>query len=148
MGLLPLHYLFRYSSSFEPQDLQNVLSPSCLGDALSEHPHLVDLALSILTLSVPKYWLEQVGVSAPPGDWPLKDWIRDLVQRFAFIDRVLTGGLAKTPTYWLGGFFSPQAFLNVVQQVTPPKKLCNKVTSHTQYITECNKVLLFPVWTC
>lgn len=99
------------------QDLQNVISPNCFGDVLSEHPHLVDLALSILTLSVPKYWLEQVGPSAPPGDWTLKDWVRDLIQRFTHIDRVLTGGLAKTPTYWLGGFFNPQAFLNVVEQV-------------------------------
>ena len=99
------------------QDLQSVLLPTCLGDAICEHPYLVDLALSILTLAVPKYWLELVGSSAPPGDWPLKDWVRDLVQRYTFIDRVLTGGLIKTPTYWLGGFFNPQAFLNVVQQV-------------------------------
>ena len=37
-----------------------------------------------------------------------------------------TGGLAKTPTYWLGGFISPQDFLNVVQQVTPSKNFVTK----------------------
>ena len=107
------------------QAIHSSLQASCLG-ILYEHPHLVDLALSILTLSVPKYWLEQVGILAPSGAWPLKDWIRDLVQWFTFIDCVLTGGLAKTPTYWLGGFISSQDFLNVVQQVTPSKNFVTK----------------------
>ena len=130
------------------QDLQNVLSPTCLGDAISERPYLVDLALSILTLAVPKYWLEQVGTSAPPGDWPLKDWVRDLVKRYSFMDRVLTGGLARSPTFWLGGFFNPQAFLNVVQQVNNNSDPAHVISGDkTTPIAEHHQAMLLPIWT-
>lgn len=87
------------------------------GDVLKESTHLVDIAFSLLILNVPKCWHELVGPSAPPSHWPLKEWIQDLVLRFAFLDHVLIGGLAKTPTYWLGAFFNPQGFLSVIQQV-------------------------------
>lgn len=98
------------------QELQDILITT-KGDVHLESKHLIDIAFSLLTLNVPKYWLELIGPSAPPSNWPLKEWIQDLVLRFAFLDRVLIGGLAKTPTYWLGAFFNPQAFLSVIQQV-------------------------------
>ena len=84
---------------------------------LLESPQLVHLSISLLTLTVPQPWLALVGPSAPPGVWPLREWLQDLVLRFSFFDRVLAGGLAKTATYWLGAFFSPAAFLSMIQQV-------------------------------
>ncbi len=104
------------------QDLAaNVLTSTSLssskGDPPLDSPHLVDLSLALLTLTVPRCWQEIVGVSSPPGGWPLKEWIQDLVLRYTFLDRVLVGGLSKTPTYWLGAFFNPEAFLSLVQQV-------------------------------
>lgn len=104
-------------TDFSLQDLHNILCSPCTGDVLMERPQLVHLSLSLLTLSVPQPWLTLVGPSAPPGLWPLKEWLQDLVLRFSFLDRVLAGGLAKTATYWLGAFFNPAAFLNIIQQV-------------------------------
>ncbi len=99
------------------QDLQRVLSPSSRGDLTTSSPCLTDTALSLLTLSVPSAWLTAVGPSSPPAHWPLKEWVQDLGTRYAFMDRFLTAGLAKTPTYWLGAFFNPQALLSIIQQV-------------------------------
>ena len=79
----------------------------------------MNLAFSLLMLKVPSHWVDLVGASAPPVTWPLKDWVQDIVLRFVFLDCVLIGGLSKTPTYWLGGFFDPLAFLSIVQQVSP-----------------------------
>ena len=62
--------------------------------------------------------MDLVGPTAPPATWPLKEWVQDLVLRFVFLDRVLIGGLARTPTYWLGAFFNPHAFLSIIQQVS------------------------------
>lgn len=78
---------------------------------------MVDVALCLLSLAVPQSWKDAVGPSAPPTSWPLKDWLQDLLLRYTFLDRVLYGGLAKTATYWLGGFFNPAGFLNIMQQV-------------------------------
>lgn len=97
------------------QDLQEALRG---GSMLAESSHLVELAFSLLMLKVPSHWVGLVGASAPPATWPLKDWVQDIVLRFVFLDRVLIGGLSKTPTYWLGGFFNPLAFLSVVKQVS------------------------------
>lgn len=92
-------------------------SPPSKSDSLVDAPHMAELCLALLTLSAPQCWLDVVGPSAPPSTWPLKEWIQDLVLRYTFLDRVLAGGLAKTPTYWLGAFFNPQTFLSLVQQV-------------------------------
>lgn len=99
------------------QELQNALCPSYTGDVFLESPQLVDLSLSLLTFTVPMPWLTLVGPSAPPKSWSLREWLQDLVLRFSFFDRVLIGGLTKTATYWLGAFFNPAAFLNIIQQV-------------------------------
>jgi hypothetical protein len=101
------------------QELQEALSGNSGGSVLTESSQLVDLAFSLLMLKVPSHWVDLVGSSAPPATWPLKDWVQDIVLRFVFLDRVLIGGLSKTPTYWLGGFFNPLAFLSVVKQVSP-----------------------------
>ena len=119
------------------QELQTVLSDSSKGDTLLGSPHLVDLTLSLLSLRVPHDWWELVGPSSPPLNWPLREWVQDLVLRFTFLDRLLTGGMAKTPTYWLGAFFNPQAFLSVVQQVSKYQSMCQSVTrSFNQSLTE------------
>lgn len=101
------------------QDLREALSSNLGGSVLAESSQLVDLAFSLLVLKVPSLWVDLVGASAPPATWPLKDWVQDIVLRFVFLDRVLIGGLSKMPTYWLGGFFNPLAFLSVVKQVSP-----------------------------
>ena len=100
------------------QELQEALNGSSGSSGLDESSHLVELAFSLLLLKVPNHWVDLVGQSAPPVTWPLKEWVQDIVLRFVFLDRVLIGGLSKTPTYWLGGFFNPTAFLSVVQQVS------------------------------
>lgn len=82
-----------------------------------ENSHLVSVALSLLSSTVPQPWQDAVGPSAPPSTWPLKDWLQDLFLRYTFLDRVMYGGLAKMATYWLGGFFNPAGFLNIIQQV-------------------------------
>lgn len=99
------------------QELQSALSSSCTGDVIMEFPQLVQLSLALLTSAVPQSWLTLVGSSAPPASWPLREWLQDLILRCSFLDRVLSGGLAKTATFWLGAFFNPAAFLNIIQQV-------------------------------
>ena len=106
-----------HNYNYTYQELQVVLSDDSKGDTLLESPHLVDLSLSLLSLCPPRYWQQLVGPSSPPLTWPLREWVQDLVLRFTFLDRLLVGGMAKTPTHWLGAFFNPQAFLSVVQQV-------------------------------
>ena len=113
-------------TNFLLQDLQTALSPSCSGDVILESPQLSQLALSLLTSAVPQSWLDLVGPSAPPSTWPLREWLQDLILRCSFLDRVLTGGLAKTATYWLGAFFNPAAFLSIIQQVSA--ELCDRET--------------------
>lgn len=98
--------------------MQQALSPSSKGDLTQTFPHLVDTAFNLLTLTIPSQWSNAVGPSSPPAHWPLKEWVQDLVTRFTFMDRFLVGGLNKTPTYWLGAFFNPQALLSIVQQVS------------------------------
>lgn len=60
-----------------------------------------------------------MGSTTPPYDqWDLKEWLADLVMRFAFIDKVITWGIEKTSTYWLGAFFNPQSLLSIFHQVS------------------------------
>ena len=105
-------------SKFYMKDLQEALSSRIGVNVLAQSSQLVELAFSLLVLKVPSHWVDLVGVSAPPATWPLKAWVQDIVLRFVFLDRVLIGGLSKTPTYWLGGFFNPLAFLSIIQQVS------------------------------
>lgn len=95
-----------------------VTSLSSSGDSIMESPHLVNVALGLLTSTVPQSWRDVVGPTAPPGMWPLKDWLQDLLLRYTFLDKVMYGGLTKTATFWLGGFFNPAGFLNIIQQVS------------------------------
>ena len=99
------------------QELHETIRGASVEHILAESTQLVDLAYSLLLLKIPSHWMELVGPTAPPATWPLKEWVQDLVHRFVFLDRVLIGGLSRTPTYWLGGFFDPHAFLSVIQQV-------------------------------
>ena len=129
--------------------MQEVLNGSSGGNTLAESTQLVDLAFSLLTLRVPSHWIDLVGPSSPPATWPLKDWVQDIVLRFVFLDRVLIGGLSKTPTYWLGGFFNPNAFLRVVQQVG--QILLSTVVSMDKLTfvslrVECDQVVKWQVW--
>ena len=95
------------------------LDPHSHGDphTLTNTPHLAQLSLSLLTLTVPKLWLDAVGPTTAPASWSLKEWVLDLALRWVFLDQVVSLGLAKVPTYWLGAFFHPEAFLSVIKQV-------------------------------
>ncbi|CAI8014945.1 Dynein heavy chain 6, axonemal [Geodia barretti] len=97
--------------------LSLVLQTSSRGDPHSLSSHLSLLTLSLLSHRVPSFWVQSVGTSAAPQNWPLGEWVRDLALRRAFLDQVLTVGVAKVPAYWLGAFFNPRAFLSVVTQV-------------------------------
>ena len=41
----------------------------------------------------------------------------DLALRHAFMDKVLSFGIEKMPTYWLGSFYHPQTLLSIFKQV-------------------------------
>lgn len=99
--------------------LLHTLDPHAHGDphTLTGTTHLPELSISLLTHTVPSLWQEAVGPSAPPSSWPLTEWLQDLALRWVFMDQVLGLGLAKVPTYWLGAFFNPHAFLAVITQV-------------------------------
>lgn len=111
--------------------LLHALNKHSTGDSLTHSPHLTQLALSLLTLSVPRHWLETIGPSAPPPHWPLREWVQDLGLRFVFLDQVLSNGL-KVPTYWLGAFFHPEAFLSAIKQVHTCTCVCTwlRVSTH------------------
>ena len=81
--------------------------------------HLHETALALLLLKVPSNWSNTVGIesSPPPEKWDLKEWCADLVMRFAFMDKIVTWGLERTPTFWLGAFFNPQSLLSIFHQV-------------------------------
>ena len=81
-------------------------------------PLLVDTACAILTLSVPDHWSRAVGSSAPPSSLcGLQEWLTDLVFRQTFLDKVLSLGIDKMPTYWIGGFYHPETLLSIFKQV-------------------------------
>ena len=82
-------------------------------------PRLIETALSLVCLRVPQNWYEDMlGTSPPTDQWDLKEWLADIVMRFAFIDKVISWGMERMPTYWLGAFFNPQTLLAIFQQVT------------------------------
>eukprot|EP01006_Ploeotia_vitrea_P028045 TRINITY_DN60801_c0_g1_i1.p1 TRINITY_DN60801_c0_g1~~TRINITY_DN60801_c0_g1_i1.p1 ORF type:complete len:662 (-),score=42.29 TRINITY_DN60801_c0_g1_i1:160-1866(-) len=67
-----------------------------------------DLEAVLVSLSnnqVPKLW----EAKAYPSLKPLAAWVLDLQQRTDFIDSWFKNGLP--PTFWLSGFYFPQAFL-------------------------------------
>ena len=113
------------------QALRSSLLSSSWGDTLLNSAHLVELALCLLQGRVPPCWLASVGPSAPPASWPLKEWVQDLVLRYAFLDRILAGGLAKTPTYWLGAFFDPQTFLSIMQQASKIRLFVRRISAQS-----------------
>ena len=63
------------------------------------------LAESLYTNQVPELWEKK----AYPSLKPLAAWIDDLVERIRFISDWITNG--KPSSYWISGFFFPQAFL-------------------------------------
>ena len=66
---------------------------------------LESMAESLYTNQVPAMWVKQ----AYPSLKPLAAWIDDLVERLAFVKAWIDEG--KPATYWISGFFFPQAFL-------------------------------------
>ncbi len=65
---------------------------------------------SIYNNQVPRLWAQK----SYPSDKNLSSWIVDLEQRFKFIRKWIAVGSPNL--FWLGGFFSPQAFLTAILQ--------------------------------
>lgn len=65
---------------------------------------------SLINNQVPKSW-EAV---AYPSLKPLASWIKDLIERVAFMENWLKGG--NPNCYWISGFYFPQGFLTGVLQ--------------------------------
>jgi dynein heavy chain len=63
------------------------------------------MATSLFSNQVPATWSK----AAYPSLKPLASWVEDLVQRIGFLQNWNDGG--PPPTYWISGFFFPQAFL-------------------------------------
>ena len=60
---------------------------------------------SLFDNQVPTMWSKV----AYPSLKPLGSWVKDLVQRCAFIQNWITNG--SPAVYWISGFFFPQAFI-------------------------------------
>ncbi len=99
------------------QHLQTALHSST-NRYLASFTNLSQIALSLLFLKVPESWRNLIGLSSPPSQgWTLQEWLNDVSQRYAFMDKVLYWGIERTPTYWLGAFFNPKQLLSTVFQV-------------------------------
>jgi len=71
---------------------------------------LEQMGTSLFNNQVPEMWAK----AAYPSLKPLASWVPDLVARIAFIQKWYEDG--KPPTFWISGFFFPQAFITGVMQ--------------------------------
>ncbi|XP_040850525.1 dynein heavy chain 1, axonemal [Ochotona curzoniae] len=63
------------------------------------------MAASLYNNAVPELW----NAKAYPSLKPLSSWVMDLLQRLDFLQAWIKGGIPAT--FWISGFFFPQAFL-------------------------------------
>lgn len=63
------------------------------------------MAASLYNNAVPELW----NAKAYPSLKPLSSWVMDLLQRLDFLQDWIKGGIPAT--FWISGFFFPQAFL-------------------------------------
>ncbi|KAG0617480.1 hypothetical protein M758_5G192300 [Ceratodon purpureus] len=63
------------------------------------------LTISVFNNQVPEMWQGK----AYPSLKPLASWVKDLLERCAFINNWIDTG--APPVFWISGFFFPQAFL-------------------------------------
>lgn len=68
-------------------------------------PDLEDVSSAVFDNRVPALW----EAKAYPSLKPLSSWVSDLLERLAFVQRWIDGGVPAV--YWISGFFFPQAFL-------------------------------------
>jgi len=114
----------RYPLSYE-QSMNTVLSQECIrynklirmyNKSLSDlskalkglivmSAELEAMATALFSNQVPTMWSKV----AYPSLKPLAAWVDDLVERISFLQNWNDGG--PPPTYWISGFFFPQAFL-------------------------------------
>ena len=71
----------------------------------SVRSELEAMADSLFVNQVPALWAS----AAYPSLKPLATWVPDLISRLGFVQAWIDGG--KPTTYWISGFFFPQAFL-------------------------------------
>jgi len=65
---------------------------------------LDNMGASLYDNMIPKAWSDVGFLSLKP----LASWINDLIERIEFFKNWVSGG--PPPTYWISGFFFPQAF--------------------------------------
>lgn len=89
--------------------------------------------MELLRGMIPKSWL-QYKVS---GDMTAALWIADFSRRVQQLERVVglvSGGALKSATFWLGGLFTPEAFITAtrqcVAQVSYNTKHIMRICSH------------------
>ena len=68
-------------------------------------PDLEGVSSAVFDNRVPALW----EAKAYPSLKPLSSWVSDLLERLAFVQRWIDGGVPAV--YWISGFFFPQAFL-------------------------------------
>eukprot|EP00294_Goniomonas_avonlea_P007519 CAMPEP_0114565520 /NCGR_PEP_ID=MMETSP0114-20121206/14353_1 /TAXON_ID=31324 /ORGANISM="Goniomonas sp, Strain m" /LENGTH=1925 /DNA_ID=CAMNT_0001751771 /DNA_START=60 /DNA_END=5835 /DNA_ORIENTATION=- len=120
MHALQKQYPVRYEESMNTVLQQEVLRYNKLLAVIRKS--LIDIGKAIQGLVVMSGQLEQMGTSLfnnqVPEMWqsvsypsmkPLSLWVTDLLQRLKFINSWIAVGLPAT--YWISGFFFPQAFL-------------------------------------
>ena len=79
--------------------------------------------MELLRGMIPKSWL-QYKVS---GDMMAALWIADFSRRVQQLERVVglvSGGALKSSTFWLGGLFTPEAFITATRQCVAQVSAC------------------------
>ena len=86
------------------------------------NPKCREVAMELLRGMIPKSWL-QYKVS---GDMTAALWVADFSRRVQQLERVVGlvsgggrsggGGALKASTFWLGGLFTPEAFITATRQ--------------------------------
>ena len=105
MLLLLLQEVIRFNRLLEVMhsSLQDVLK--ALKGLVVMSEELERLSSSLFNNTVPDMW----SAKAYPSLKPLASWVEDLLHRVAFIQKWIDTGIPVT--FWISGFYFPQAFL-------------------------------------
>jgi len=90
------------------------LQEICSGEKRQTNHHR-EVAVELLRGVIPRSWL-QYKVS---GDMTAALWVADFARRVQQLERVVglvSSGTLKSSTFWLGGLFTPEAFITATRQ--------------------------------